>query len=239
MYNQENYIFKEGPIGKEGPPGKPGKNGLNGDKGDKGDRGERGYPGIGEKGEQGEKGDTGDNGEKGDIGPANGPTGDTGPTGPSGLNGDHGLVGPTGAAGKDIIHISYDDIAIYSVKLMKEYYKVSTNTKLYMANSNVFENINIGVLYCKYLSNNTKYITNILVSKTQFNLSFNITTSHPVKYIFMTSIGQALSVPISLSQVDMITEYNMIIKFDFDSQVAYAEYVFQGAVYDIHINWFQ
>ncbi len=59
--------------------------------------------------------------------------------------------------------------------------KIFTNTNIYINNSTSVEGINIGVLYSKYISNIEKYIININTSNTNNILSFNITTSSPIK----------------------------------------------------------
>lgn len=216
MYNGKINRYeniKEGPQGRPGDPGPPGPTG---------------YPGP--------RGYKGNNGYQGSTGPI-GHTGPTGHMGPQGIQGENsGLTGPTGAQGPPGIKgekgdnlIIYNDLSIYVLKLMSEFDRITTLTPL---------DVNIAILHLQYTSLSDKYIKEIRASKQGFNIIFNINTLSPIKYIHMSSVGDNLSIPISYTNIEYLSEYQANITFSFDSLLAFDEYIYPGAKYDIYINWF-
>lgn len=219
--------FKEGPQGPKGEPG------VKGRKGDQGLRGYRGHDGC-----TGYTGPTGNNGH-GDTGPTGpvGPRGeDTGLTGPTGPVGPAGAVGVKGESGDHLI--IYNDISMYSLKLMQDFNLITLNTPLYINHSTSIDGINRAILHLQYSGIGDKYISSITASKEGFNISFNIITNTAIRYLFMTSLGNTLSIPISYTAIDYITEYHAKITFNFDSNISLDEYIYPGAIYQLHINWF-
>ena len=169
MYNSK--IDKYQPI-KQGPQGQPGIPGPIAPKGQQGLRGYNGKDGL-----QGDSGPTGKTGD-GHTGPT-GPIGqqgiqglqgeNSGFTGPTGEHGAQGLIGPTGPAGDNLI--IYNDMSIYTLKLMPEFNRITINTPLYITNDQNIEHINKGILHLQYSSPN-KYVTVITASKEGFNINF-------------------------------------------------------------------
>jgi hypothetical protein len=245
MFKNQVKIGPQGPPGLPGTPGKDGKTikgpkgdpGINGKNGIDGKDGKDGIDGISIQGPTGPKGDRGDNGKDGEYG---GPTGPTGIHGNDGENGKNGEVGPTGPAGqegkpgKDII--IYNDLSIYSIKIMHNYDQINVNTNILMYDN--LDNIDVGALNIKMLTNSNKYIKNITLTKNNYILSFHIVGSEPIKCLHMSNMGQLKSAPIRMTNVEVVDEYNMIVYFNFDSQVSYDEYVYYGSIYDIYVNWF-
>ena len=90
------------------------------------------------------------------------------------------------------------------------------------------------------MTHQDKYITFIKASKNEMTLTFYISTSLPMKYIVMTTSGQHYSIPIAASHTDMLSEYDVQVRFEFESLDAFQEYVDLGVIYDININinWF-
>lgn len=231
----DRYVnFKEGPCGRQGDPGPRGR---------KGSPGPRGY-----RGESGCHGEDGQCGATGLIGPTGvtGPTGSLGPTGlrgeDTGFTGPTGIMGPTGPAGTDGIRgdnlIIYNDLSIYALKLMQEFNYITLNTPLYITNSKSTHGINMGILHLQYSTPSEKYITAIHASKDGFNISFNIYANSAIKYLHMTSLGNVLSIPISYTNIEYISEYNAKITFNFDSMLSLDEYIYPGSIYTLHVNWF-
>lgn len=235
MYNSkiEKYQpIKQGPQGQPGNPGPPGAQGI---------QGLRGY-----NGKDGLQGDTGPTGPTGKTGEGyTGPTGSMGPqglqgensgfTGPTGEHGAQGLIGPTGPAGDNLI--IYNDMSIYTLKLMPEFNRITINTPLYITNDQNVEHINKGILHLQYSGPN-KYVTAITASKEGFNINFILFTNAPIKYLNLTSMGGNLSIPISYTNITYLSSQQVQITFSFDSILAFDEYVFVGALYHLHINWF-
>ncbi len=213
--------IKKGPPGNPGEPGRPGSQGI---------QGPRGY-----QGSTGPYGPTGQTG-LGDTGP----TGHRGPQGEnSGLTGPTGNIGPTGDIGpKGENLIIYNDMSIYVLKLMQDFNRINTNTALYINNSPNIDAINLGILSTLYSTPSNKYINNIQASKAGFDISFIIYTNSDIKYLYMTSLGGNLSIPISYTKIDYVTSKHVIITFNFDSIVSLDEYIYSGALYNLHINWF-
>lgn len=221
---------------KEGPPGKPGEPGSRGYKGPTGDQGRRGYRGepgfhgetgdIGPTGPTGNTGSEGIKGEKGEKGDPNGPTGATGPT---------GSVGATGPGGENLVF--YQEPTMYLMKIMNDFNKINESS-LYITQSVNQEGINHGILHLQYTSNIDKYINKIIASRELFKINFTIYTSAPIKLFYMTTQGGLLSIPISFSSIKYITEFHIIITYDFDSLDALSEYMYPGALYQLYIHWF-
>lgn len=225
----KNGVGERGYDGKTGPTGPPGKDGK-GEKGEKGDKGEDG---------KGEKGDKGDNGETQFGGPT-GPTGNNGMNGVNGIDGNSitGPAGPTGAKGDDGKSvIIYNDLTIHAIKILGDYKKITTNTPIYITGDN-YTSINIGVMYTKLITNANNYIKYCDITKNGFTLSYDITTSSAMKCVHVSSAGNIKSVPIVMSDITIHDEYHATIYFKFDSEAAYTEYIYYGAIYDIFINWF-
>jgi hypothetical protein len=246
VFDMSRVQYKEGPRGKEGLQGPKGEPGEPGKRGEKGDQGFRGFDGPdGPTGMTGPTGYTGYTGYTGPIG--TGPTGSTGPQGPRGEQGEfggptgptglQGFTGPTGPMSDHVISIIYNDFSLYKIKLMQDCRQITQNTELCL-DLNLKNNINIGIGYATFLTNAEKYINNINLSKDDYTLTFYISTSYPVKCLFMTTLGQHYSVPTSFSKIDMLSEYYVKLSFDFDSQEAFEEYVDLGIVYDLQICWF-
>lgn len=231
MYNSNRYEnFKEGPPGQQGEPGKKGR---------KGSPGPRGYKG--ENGKDGKEGDTGHTGPTGQS--IQGQTGPTGPQGIQGLQGENtgltgptgkGVTGPTGPGGDHLI--IYNDISIYTLKLMQDFNQITIHTPLSI-NGTSIEGINRGILHLQYSPSN-KYISFLAASKEGFNISFRMNTNAPIKYLHMTSMGGTLSIPIHFTSINYITEQQVDIIFNFDSVLSLDEYIYPGALYHLHINWF-
>lgn len=248
MFKNQVKIGLQGPPGLPGPPGKDGKTikGSKGDPGINGINGINGKDGIngisiqGPTGPKGDKGDNGVNGKDGQYGGPTGPTGINGKDGENGYNGYDGKLGPTGPTGqegkpgKDII--IYNDLSIYSIKIMHNYNKINQNTNILMYDN--WDSVDVGALNIRMLTNSSKYIKNITLSKNNYILSFYIVGSEPIKCLHMSNMGQLKSVPICMTNVEVVDEYSMIVYFNFDSQVSYDEYVYYGSIYDIYVNWF-
>lgn len=241
MFKNQITVGPRGPTGMPGPPGKDGKT-IKGEKGDRGKDGTNGTNGkdgkdaisvTGPTGPKGDKGKDGTNGIDGQFG---------GPTGPTGIQGEEGksIIGPTGppglngSPGKDII--IYNDLSMYSIKLMHNYNKIIKDTNIFLYHN--WENMDVGALCIKMLTNSNKYIKNITLSKNNYTLSFHITGSEPIKCIHISNMGQLKSAPICMTNVEVVDEYHSIVYFNFDSQQSYDEYVYYGTIYDIYVNWF-
>lgn len=225
MYNSRSDRYetniKEGPKGSSGEPGRPGNQGIQGIRGYKGATGP-----VGPTGQTG----FGDTGPTGQIGPIGLNTGLTGPT---------GNIGPTGSVGpKGDNLIIYNDISIYVLKLMQDFNRITSKTPLYINNNTNIESINLGILTTLYFNSIDKHISTIQASKEGFNISFDILTTAPIKYLHMTSLGDNLSIPISYTNIIFINEYQVKINYNFDSILSLNEYIFPGAKYDLYINWF-
>lgn len=254
---EQKTIVKEyiknnpGKKGDPGPKGDPGDQGPIGTRGPKGDMGSRGFDGP-----DGPTGNTGPTGQTGYLGPTGytgytGPTGLPGPTGiqgepgqnsgytgPQGIQGHTGPMGATGKMSDHIISIIYNDTSHYKLKLMQDCQQITQNHNAYMLGSSSLTGINISCLYNTYITNNDKYINNLMISKEYNTLQFYISTSYAVKNMIITTSGQPYSLPIGCTKVDYISEYYMIVHFDFDSEEALNEYLHLGVIYDININWF-
>lgn len=217
---------KEGPEGKPGKPGNPGKAGPTGPKGRRGERGEHGFPG--EQGPYGPTGYTGPTGIKGEKGDPNGPTGEIGPT---------GVTGSTGPAGENLIQTFYQEPTMYYLKIMNEFNKI-TESALYMTTSPDQTGINQGIIHLQYTTHINKYIQKVIASRQIYKINFTIYTSAPIKLFYMTTQGGLLSIPISFSSINYITDSNVVISFDFDSIDSLSEYMYPGAVYQLYIQWF-
>lgn len=173
------------------------------------------------KGKRGYRGEPGIQGEKGDIGP-------TGPQGEKGEKGEYmgptGPIGPMGPAGGS-------DLSIYQIKWMSDFYHLtSTYTTI-----NTFQ---IAHLLSLHHSNINKYIVSLAVKKEQFKITFKIITSLPFQCINMVTSGNPLSIPITYTHLNLMSENEVEVSFNFDSLIAYNEYIYVGSIYYIYINWF-
>src|SRR4029078_229503 len=177
-------------------------------------QGKRGY-----RGEKGEKGDQGDDG----------PTGPTGHKGEQGEKGDYqGSTGPNGYQGPPG---SGNDISIYSIKLMPDF-KLLNSTFVLLNGVHIAHCLNL------LTTNLTKHIVQLFVKKEQYVITFKIVTSKPFNSINIVTNGNLLSIPITYTSINLIDECQVLISFNFDSLIAYNEYMFVGAIYQLYINWF-
>ncbi len=173
---------------------------------------------------QGKRGYRGERGEKGETG-----QGDPGPTGPQGEKGDYqGSTGPTGDQGPPG---NGSDISLYQIKMMPDY-KLLNNAYV------VLDGVFIAHLFNLFNTNLTKQIISASIKKDQFVLTFKIITSKPFLSIYLTTNGKPLSIPIHYTSINMMSEVEVLLCFNFDSLTAYNEYVFAGALYQLSINWF-
>src|SRR5206468_1926920 len=98
--------------------------------------------------------------------------------GPTGATGLQGATGPTGPMSDHVISIIYNDMSIYKLKLMQDCHQIDQNTELCI-NTNLTNNMTIGIYYTVLITNYDKYITAMKVSKDNLTLTFYISTSQP------------------------------------------------------------
>lgn len=221
------YQIREGPQGR---PGKPGK---------QGDPGPRGYQGIsGATGCTGPQGDSviGPTGDKGDVGPQGEPSGFTGPTGQAG---QVGSIGPTGEKGTDgLIQVYYQESSVYGIKWMSTRIEVTPRPLHHVGASIAYTPTLAGVWFLISGASIDKYIRDIHVHKILYQVVLTLQLSHAAKWVHAFSLGKELSIPIYSSNVDFISDTEIKITFDFDSLLAFDEYIYASAIYTICIQWY-